>query len=773
MWLRIAVSILLASLGAATTVQAALIAVTTTQDEFGEDPADCSLREAVQAAVSDTAFGGCPGGSTQLDTIELAGATYRLSRAGAGEDANATGDIDLSGDSVIIIQGAGAQRTRIDGDGLDRVIDIAPSAGLDVFLLDLTITGGDAGAADGGGVRMRGERLIVRRSHITDNVGRIGGGLYATAGADDVQVVESAVTRNVANGLGGGIHSAGGLTLVNATLSENLSTASGGGLSSSGTASLKNTTVAFNSADSYGGAYFSAGSATIDNSLFADNRQQWGLNDDGANLRCAITVSSGGYNSYTSRDCPFTPFRSSDRREDPRLSTLVDAGRGTPVHLLMKDSPAIDSGAPPPFDGADEHCPSTDQRGVARLTCDRGAFELRYTFVVTNTADAVDANVGNGVCQSTLGDCTLRAAIQEAGASDQLAVIDVRNGVYELNIPGADEDLGATGDLDLRGLNKAARVLVGSGADRVIIRSTTNDRVFDTSSSSAQAVPIGLFGLRIMGGDHTSTSGGVTGGGGMRLRAVGETTIDQVWFDRNRTTGYGGGLHYIDSSQAVGRITRSAFTRNESVEDGGGALLSQGDPLLVSNALFADNVSGGSGAGVKFSNTTTAELAYSTITRNRSLTRGGGFEGDSSAVLTAVISAGNRDAGVNPTYPDCSMGTGASIPSGGYNIIGIAGTGGCVMSGDTSGNQIGVTAPLSGVALAGGVLPHVGVQPGNPALESIPRDDCVRADARFEMTDLHGRDRPGTVSSTCTAGAVEGLSDLVFADTFGIEYAGE
>ena len=773
MLVRLAARALLACLAPTTAIQAATITVTTSQDEFGEDAEDCSLREAVQAAVTDAAFGGCPAGSALLDTIALAGSTYRLTRAGAGEDANATGDIDLSGDSVVVIQGLGAQRTRIDGAGLDRVIDIAASAELEVLLLDLTITGGDSGNTDGGGVRMRGERLIVRRSHITDNIGRIGGGLYATAGADDVQVVESAVTRNVANGLGGGIHSAGGLKLVNATISENLSTASGGGLSSSGTASLKSVTIAFNSADSYGGALFSAGSAAIDNSLFANNRQQWGFDDDGANLRCSITVSSGGYNSYTSRDCPFTPFRTSDRREDPRLGTLADAGRGTPVHLLMKDSPAIDSGAPPPSDGTDEHCTSTDQRGVTRLTCDRGAFELRYTYVVTDTADAADANVGNGVCQSTLGSCTLRAAIQEAGASDQLAVIDVRNGVYELNIPGADEDLGATGDLDLRGVNRAARVLVGSGADRVIIRSTTDDRVFDTSSSSAQSVPIGLFGLRIAGGNHTSTSGGVTGGGGMRLRAVGETTIDQVWFDGNRTTGYGGGLHYIDSSQAVGRITRSAFTRNESVEDGGGALLSQGDPLTVSNVLFADNVSGGSGAGVKFSNTNTAELAYSTITRNRSLTRGGGFEGDGSAVLTAVVSAGNRDAGSGPTYPDCSMGTGASIPSGGYNIIGVAGTGGCLMSGDTTGNQIGVAAPLSTVAMAGQRLPYVGVQPGNPALESIPRDDCMLADARFEMTDLFGRDRPGDASTSCTGGAVEGLSDLIFADGIDAGYVGE
>lgn len=766
--------VMLAGLALASVAQAATITVTTSTDEFGEDAEDCSLREALQAAITDSAFGGCIAGSALLDTIQLSGSTYAITRAGANEDANATGDFDVSGNSIIILQGVGAQRTTLDGAGLDRVIDVASSPDSQLFLLDLTVRGGDSGNGDGGGIRMRGETLIVRRSHIAGNTGRVGGGIYATAAAGDVQVIESAVTRNVANGLGGGIHSSGTLKLVNATISENRSTSLGGGLSSSGNSSLKSVTIAFNSAETYGGAYFSAGSATIDNSLFANNGQQGDLNDAAADLRCSITAASGGYNSYMRRDCPFTPFRTSDRQEDPQLSTLVDAGRGTPVHVLMKDSPVIGTGSPPPFDGADAHCPSSDQRGAARMECDRGAFELRYTYVVTNTADAVDSNVGNGVCLSTLGGCTLRAAIQEAGASDQLAVIDVRDGVYELNIPGAEEDLGATGDLDLKGLNRAARVLIGSGADRVVIRNTTGDRVFDTSSNSGLNVPIGLFGLRIMGGNHTAASSGVTGGGGMRLRAVGNTTIDQVWFDRNHTTGYGGGLNFIDSSSgATTRITRSAFTRNSAGEDGGGALLSQGDPLTVSNTLFADNTSGGRAAGVRFSNSRVADFSYSTITRNRSATSGGGFEADGSVVLTGIISAGNRDSGVGATYPDCAVGSAQSVSSAGYNIIGVAGTNGCPMSGDTTGNQIGVNAPLSSVGMIGYPLPYVGVQPGNPALEGVPRDDCVLPDARFEKTDMFSRERPGAVAQFCTGGAVEGLSELIFADGFGSEYVGE
>ena len=42
------------------------------------------------------------------------------------------------------------------------------------------------------------------------------------------------------------------------------------------------------------------------------------------------------------------------------------------------------------------------------------------TFTVDSTADAPDANAGNGVCAAATGACTLRAAIQESNASTGL-----------------------------------------------------------------------------------------------------------------------------------------------------------------------------------------------------------------------------------------------------------------------------------------------------------------------------------------------------------------
>ncbi|MBL7162729.1 MAG: CSLREA domain-containing protein [Anaerolineales bacterium] len=55
--------------------RAATINVDTTDDEYNTDPAECSLREAIQAANTDAAFGGCDAGSGD-DTISLPAGIY-------------------------------------------------------------------------------------------------------------------------------------------------------------------------------------------------------------------------------------------------------------------------------------------------------------------------------------------------------------------------------------------------------------------------------------------------------------------------------------------------------------------------------------------------------------------------------------------------------------------------------------------------------------------------------------------------------------------------
>jgi CSLREA domain-containing protein len=118
--------------------QAATIIVNTTVDSLAPPAGACSLRAAIVAANTNTAVGGCPAGSaTVTDTIVLPCGTYTLGIAGADEDANASGDLDIAGD--LILTGAGARTTIIDGGGIDRVFEIRTGT---VTISDVTIRGG-------------------------------------------------------------------------------------------------------------------------------------------------------------------------------------------------------------------------------------------------------------------------------------------------------------------------------------------------------------------------------------------------------------------------------------------------------------------------------------------------------------------------------------------------------------------------------------------------------------------------------------------------------
>ncbi len=237
------------------TAQAATITVTTTADAVGSDGA-CSLREAVSAANADAALPGageCAAGSpSATDRIVLGPGLYRRTLTGVGEDANATGDLDVTGPLEIL--GAGAAVTIIDAGGIDRVLDVRPGGAL--RLADVAITGGAApggpsaapatapvGAAnavaggpggpgeEGGGVRAAGA-LTIERGRVSGNAGGDGGGGGdATGGTGSGTGTPGGAGTGGAGGRGGAgaIWSSGGLTLVSTVVSGNRGGAGGPG----------------------------------------------------------------------------------------------------------------------------------------------------------------------------------------------------------------------------------------------------------------------------------------------------------------------------------------------------------------------------------------------------------------------------------------------------------------------------------------------------------------------------------------------------------------
>ena len=363
----------------------------------------CSLRAAIQEA--STVSG---------STVQLPAGNFRLSIApqptdevaGSAEAVDgAHGDLVI--DTAMTVLGAGADRTVIDGAGLDRVFAIGHSG--NAHLSDLTITGGDpshrgtsqaialggavlnTGAvqldrvalignrADGGGGMFSTPRTIpvVRNSLIAGNRAFSGGGLRLDSGGT---IINSTITGNTllplpetvqalrdrafptlfsllvneGTGWGGGIDHRGGSNVVitNSTITNNRAIRGGGGLASGQNYAPVSDKIAL-------------GTMTLRNTIVADNSSTAGT------ANCHVKdqlITSLGHNLATDDSC-FLTAAGDLPRTDPLLSPLADNGGPTQTQELTSQSPAI---------GAATGCPDSDQRGLPRAhggACDIGAYE--------------------------------------------------------------------------------------------------------------------------------------------------------------------------------------------------------------------------------------------------------------------------------------------------------------------------------------------------------------------------------------------------------------
>ncbi len=249
---------------------AATINVNSTADVIADDGA-CTLREAITAANTDTASGATPGecaAGSGADTIDLPSGTYTLSIAGVGEDANATGDLDITDD--LTINGAGQATTIVDGNALDRVFDIDPFpfVGDTVEISGLTIQNGSF-SFDGGGIRNPlSATLTLNSSTVSGNTASRGGGIFNIG---TMTLTSSTVSGNSAGSSGGGIRNNGGtLTLNSSTVSGNTANCCGG-IHNLGTLTLNSSTVSGNTAASGGGGIHNMISLTLNSSTVSGN----------------------------------------------------------------------------------------------------------------------------------------------------------------------------------------------------------------------------------------------------------------------------------------------------------------------------------------------------------------------------------------------------------------------------------------------------------------------------------------------------------------------
>ena len=197
--------------------------IVVTSDSGGTGGPDCTLRDAITAANTNTATGGCPAGSG-ADTIELpASATITLTAV----DNYNEGDNGLPPIvSAITINGNGAtiERSSFVATPEFRIFYVSA----ELILSNVSVVNGEANAmvprdGMGGGLFIAvGATVLLTDITVSGNTAYLGGGGIASHSADSVTLTNCIVNGNSAGGIGGGILNDGtGLSLTNTTVCGN------------------------------------------------------------------------------------------------------------------------------------------------------------------------------------------------------------------------------------------------------------------------------------------------------------------------------------------------------------------------------------------------------------------------------------------------------------------------------------------------------------------------------------------------------------------------
>jgi CSLREA domain-containing protein len=321
---------------------------------------DCSLREAIRAANTNSAVDGCKAGSaTRRDEIRFS----LGERATIVLVAKLPTITDASG---LTIDGGRKARIVLSGEGRVRVFVVSKDAKLTLANLTVadafadTFNGGTSNdGLPGGGVANKGGTVKVTHSTFSGNNAVVAGGAIANLEGSTLRVIDSTFYAN-RSFFGGAILNSARLQVSYSTFSANDSEHPGGGILNDNE---------------------KAATTRLSSTVFADN-----INENIVNVctgippdeHCLGTITDGGYNISDDRSFLFTD-PSSKSNADPRLDPdgLQSNGGPTKTIALQKGSRAVEN-----VPVGEEGCGTdvrTDQRWVQRpqgMRCDSGAYEL-------------------------------------------------------------------------------------------------------------------------------------------------------------------------------------------------------------------------------------------------------------------------------------------------------------------------------------------------------------------------------------------------------------
>ena len=348
---------------------------------------------------------------------------------------------------------------------------------------------------------------------------------------------------------------------------------------------------------------------------------------------------------------------------------------------------------------------------------------------------------------------SLRWAIGQANLNPGADTIILRAGTYTLTIPGADENLNVTGDLDVRGdltitgAGAATTVISGGGTMAVLQivlgTSTVSDLTIRDGKTGASGAGIMVDAGARLNLSRAVVSNNVSGSGGGGLYGASGATmvLDHVDILSN-SADYGGGIY---AYQTTLTISDSSLDGNSTANWGGGVYNDRGAATLA-RVTVSNNTAGKDGAGIYNSGSgASLDLSNSTISGNTAVGLAGALFNNRSATITSSTIAFNT-AGTTGGLHTQSPGTLSlrnsivAANAGGNSNQAITSLGHNIDSGNAlgltqSGDLANTDPRLAVLAVNGGSARTHALLTGSPAINV--------ADVAAPATDQRGATRVG------------------------------
>jgi predicted outer membrane repeat protein len=393
-------------------------------------------------------------------------------------------------------------------------------------------------------------------------------------------------------------------------------------------------------------------------------------------------------------------------------------------------------------------------------------------FDVDTLSDALDSNLGDGICETADMDCSLRAAINEASLFDEPIWIGLPVGNILLNL-GPVDGIAAeidVGDLDvIMSGSVATDILIeGTGEEGSIITGNTTDRVFDLHDEAnvvlqkltIQNGGVGNIGLGVQGAGINARNGSYVElkevllmdndtvgsgqfGGGMFIAGGARALLSRVRLNGNHSATWAGGIR----ANGVLDVFDSAFTGNIGTQGGGLFVGHVSARIFLANTTFSQNSAPSGGGAIKV-DLGEADFLHVTITENDSGANSAlRVEGTAQANLYNTAVGGNSGG----TEPDCQAGNLSALSTYGRNFLATyGGCGGNFSNRDTLPSPMGPDLLIEVGPLGVDVDYGVGHVPGPSSALLDEANDSI-----CPQEDQRGITRPQPGNPRCDIGAIE------------------